>query len=261
MKNADAEQAAPARKSSPDGPMGTASGCVCVHLAWADGSSGSQSFCMHSEELQTAATKGDTKTVVALLARGEDVHCKGTDGYGSRAASSGRYFGTVSGRTVRPRVELQVCLFGCAGGRRCTGRRIMATQRRRRPWSRQARTCAARTTQGTVARAASWCRWFATVLGGRSVHAGWSCRCSCLGCAEGRRCSGRRRMATQRRRWRCFWRTWALFARARMGTILGLHRGTAASPSFAGSAQREGHGSRRVELWAYVSCAWRWVAR
>jgi hypothetical protein len=91
---------------TPDGPMGTASGCVCVHLAWAVGSVAKSRCCMHSAELRTAATKGDTKTVVALLARGEDVHCKGTDGYGSQAASSGRYFGTVSGRTVRPRVEL-----------------------------------------------------------------------------------------------------------------------------------------------------------
>jgi hypothetical protein len=39
------------------------------------------------------------------------------------------------------------------------------------------------------------------------------------------------------------------------GYGFGLHRGTAASPSFVGSAQRKGYGSRRVELWVYVSCA------
>jgi hypothetical protein len=38
---------------------------------------------MHSEELRTAAKKGDTETVVALLARGADVHGKTKGGYGS----------------------------------------------------------------------------------------------------------------------------------------------------------------------------------
>jgi hypothetical protein len=84
--------------------MGTASGCVCVYLALADGSSGSQSICMHSEELQTAATKGDTKTVVALLARGADVHCKTNDGYGfSRLPPGVVLLATMrGGRSVHP---------------------------------------------------------------------------------------------------------------------------------------------------------------
>ncbi len=38
---------------------------------------------MHSKELRTAATKGDTKTAVALLARGADVHYKGDKEYSS----------------------------------------------------------------------------------------------------------------------------------------------------------------------------------
>jgi hypothetical protein len=75
-------QAAPASKSSPDGPMGTASGCACVHLAWADGSVEHSLCCMRSEELRTAAAAGDTKTVVAFLARGADVRCKTNGGYG-----------------------------------------------------------------------------------------------------------------------------------------------------------------------------------
>ncbi len=57
-----------------------AGGSVCVHLAWAVGSVAKSRCCMHSAELQTAATKGDTKTVVALLARGADVHCKNSLG-------------------------------------------------------------------------------------------------------------------------------------------------------------------------------------
>jgi hypothetical protein len=76
-----------------------------------------------------------------------------------------------AGRTFRPLgVELQewlvgLCLFGRAGGRRCTGRRRMATRRRRWRWPRRARTCTARTAPGTVPRAASSCRWVATVSG------------------------------------------------------------------------------------------------
>jgi ankyrin repeat protein len=51
---------------------------------------------MHSEELRTAAKEGHAETVVALLARGADVHCKTNLGYGSWAASSCRSVVTTS---------------------------------------------------------------------------------------------------------------------------------------------------------------------
>ena len=41
-------------------------------------------WCVHSKELLPAAEAGDTAAVVALLARGADVHCKDKYGYGSR---------------------------------------------------------------------------------------------------------------------------------------------------------------------------------
>lgn len=48
----------------------------------ADGSVVHSPCCMHSKELRTAADAGDTKAVVALLARGADVHSKDNDGCG-----------------------------------------------------------------------------------------------------------------------------------------------------------------------------------
>ncbi len=50
---------------------------------------------------------------MALVKAGADVLCKDNDGYGSQAASSRRWFPTVSGRTVRPLgAERQEWLFG-----------------------------------------------------------------------------------------------------------------------------------------------------
>ncbi len=118
------------------------------------------------------------------------------------AASWCRLLAAVSGRTVRPLgADRQECMFGYAAIRRCTWRRWTAARRRRWRWSRRARTCAARPTTGTVARAAKLCRWFATVRSGLSVHSGVELQECMFGCAARLRCTGRRATATQRRRW------------------------------------------------------------
>jgi hypothetical protein len=218
---AEGEKAAGVKKQAEAAAMGTASGCVCVHLAWADGSSGAQSICMHSEELQTAATKGDTKTVVELLARGADVHCKDKDGCGSRDSIVVSLVCDSAGRTVRPlgggaagvpdwAVQVDGAALGVAvrshgdgggagqGGR---GRALRGQQRVR------------------LLVAASSCRWFAAVRDGRSVHSRWEQQEFLVGCAAIRRYTMRRRTATRRRRWRWSRRARTCTARAATGTV------------------------------------------
>jgi hypothetical protein len=103
----------------------------------------------------------------------------------SRAGFLCCWFATLSGRTVRPPgMELRECLFGYAGIRRCTGRRTMATRRRRWHWSRRARTCTARTTSGTVLGLDSCVVGLPHYRGGRSVHLGWSCGSAYLAMQE-----------------------------------------------------------------------------
>jgi hypothetical protein len=121
--------------------------------------------------LHNASLNGHTETAMALAKAGADVHCKDNDGYGSRGCilvSLGRHGAGADGPSNR------VCSrrsgwFGCAGGRRCTGRRRTATRRRRWRWWRRAWTFTPRTTTGTVQRSgcilASSCRWFAAVHG------------------------------------------------------------------------------------------------
>ncbi len=124
----------------------------------ADGRVAQSLCCLHSEELLAAAQEGDTATVLALLARDVDVDSKAYDGYGSRGCILALLIGQNAGRAVRPLgVELQDCLCGCAGRRRCSLRWIMATRRRRWRSSRRAQTCTARTPAGTVFGAASSC--------------------------------------------------------------------------------------------------------
>ncbi len=52
--------------------------------------------------LHWALFHGHTETAMALVKAGTDVHCKATDGYGSRTSSSGRLVCRNAGRTVRP---------------------------------------------------------------------------------------------------------------------------------------------------------------
>jgi hypothetical protein len=139
------------------------------------------------------------------------------------AASSGRWFATVrGGRSVRFGWSCRSSCLGCAGRRRCTGRRSSATRRRRWHWPRRARTCTARPTMGTVIRLHPRVGWFATVQAGRSAHSGWSCTSACFGCAGGQRCTSRRIMATRRRRWRWSRRARTCAAEPLMGTVVRL---------------------------------------
>ncbi len=87
-----------------------------------------------------------------------------------------------------------------------------------------------------------------SVGGGRSVHSGaalqecrfWLCRMTALHLASQ---NGKTQTAVA-----LFLADVDALCPSEDGYGFGLHRGTAASPIYVGSAQREGYGSRRVEL-------------
>jgi hypothetical protein len=102
--------------------------------------------------LHLASDRGNTKTAMALVKAGTDVHCKDNDGYGS----SCRILVTLACHSAgeddpsTPGWGCKGGCFGCAGGRYCTMRRRTATRKRRWRLSGPARTCTARKTMGTV---------------------------------------------------------------------------------------------------------------
>ncbi len=155
--------------------------------------------------LHRASRYGKTETAIALVKEGADVHCQDNGGYGSRAASSYRLVShsvVADGPCTRGRSGRSACL-GCAGGRRCTGRRAMATRRQRWRWSRRAQTCTARTTTGNGSGGCVLVLLVCHKCGadGTSTPDG-AARRACFGCAGIRRCTMHRRTATRRRRWR-----------------------------------------------------------
>jgi hypothetical protein len=117
--------------------------------------------------LHGASLNGRTKTAMALVKAGADVHCKANDGCG--------FSGFILVPVGLPRcgadgsVHLKwSCRSGCcgrAGGLHCTMRRSSGTMRRRWRWSSWAPTCTTRATSGTFFWAALFGRWVATVAG------------------------------------------------------------------------------------------------
>jgi hypothetical protein len=103
--------------------------------------------------LHVASDTGHPETAMALVKAGADVHCKDKYGYGSALGLHSRVVGSPQCRGGRSFVQGWSCRsgwLGCAGKRRCTMRRTTATRRRQWRWWRRARTCAVRTTTGTV---------------------------------------------------------------------------------------------------------------
>ncbi len=130
--------------------------------------------------LHYASSNGHTETALALVEAGADVHGKNSLGYGSRASSSCRLVSYIAGRTVRPLgVELKEVLLW-----RCRSTALHCASQNGITETALALVKAGANVHcmdnnGYGRQAASWCHWFATVLGGRSVHSGRSCK-ECL---------------------------------------------------------------------------------
>jgi hypothetical protein len=146
-----AGQRASRRFADGDGREGLGSaGCFRSAKATCD-------FSCRYTALHSTSHKGHTETAMALVAAGADVHCHDKDGCGEGRCIAGQL---ASGRLPEG-LGFADCsrgmgrVLGCAGLQHCTWRRRTGTRRRRRLWWWwRARTCAARTTTGTVHRGA-----------------------------------------------------------------------------------------------------------
>jgi hypothetical protein len=121
--------------------------------------------------LHWASQNGHTETAMALVAAGADVHCKTDTGYGAGRCIAGPLvsvsftdgeggerawlYRLLVRHTALALIVRHGRLLGRAGVPPCAGRRRTGTRRRRRRWWRQARTCTARTREGTV-RGGEW---------------------------------------------------------------------------------------------------------
>ncbi len=134
-----------------------------VHSGW---SCGSACFRLcRTTALHLASQKGHAETALALAKAGADVHCKTNDGYGPR--------GVILGPVSLPRTRRTVHSARC-----CTipGLRFRWTALHRASLNGRTQTAMAlvkagadvncKDNVGSGSRAASLCRWFATVLRG-----------------------------------------------------------------------------------------------